>query len=89
MTNPTHLAVALRYRPKTMLAPIVLAKGRGFLAARVRMFAQRKGVPVMRIPALARALYRECDIDAPVPETLYGQLAPVYRKLYAGGAARR
>lgn len=85
LTNPTEYAVAVQYRPKTMRAPVVLAKGRGFLAGRVRAIAQRAGVPVMRVPPLARALYGECEIDGPVPEALYGQLAPIYRKLYANG----
>ncbi|MGX9720046.1 EscU/YscU/HrcU family type III secretion system export apparatus switch protein [Stenotrophomonas acidaminiphila] len=83
LTNPTHYAVALQYRPRTMRAPIVLAKGRGFLAARVRSVALRKGVAVIPAPPLARALYRLCEIDAPVPESLYGQLGPIYRRLYA------
>ncbi|MQP74718.1 flagellar type III secretion system protein FlhB [Stenotrophomonas sp. MYb238] len=83
LTNPTHYAVALQYRPRTMRAPIVLAKGRGFLAARVRDIAMRKGVVVIPAPPLARALYRLCEIDAPVPESLYGQLGPIYRRLYA------
>lgn len=87
LTNPTHYAVALQYRPKTMRAPIVLAKGRGFLAGRVRDVARRAGVTVMPAPPLARALYRQCDIDAPVPEALYGQLGPIYRRLYAMKAA--
>ena len=85
LTNPTHFAVAVQYRPKTMRAPIVLAKGRGFLASRVRALAERNGVPIVRSPVLARALHRQCDIDAPVPESLYGQLAPIYRQLYASG----
>ncbi|HVJ38119.1 MAG TPA: EscU/YscU/HrcU family type III secretion system export apparatus switch protein [Stenotrophomonas sp.] len=89
LTNPTHYAVAIRYRPQTMRAPVVLGKGRGFLAARVRAVAGRAGVPMMRRPALARALYRDCEIDAPVPEALFGMLAPVYRELYASGRARR
>ncbi|MBN8800767.1 MAG: EscU/YscU/HrcU family type III secretion system export apparatus switch protein [Stenotrophomonas acidaminiphila] len=83
LTNPTHYAVALQYRPSTMRAPIVLAKGRGFLAARVRQVALRRGVAVIAAPPLARALYRLCEIDAPVPESLYGQLGPIYRRLYA------
>ncbi|HEY0199041.1 MAG TPA: EscU/YscU/HrcU family type III secretion system export apparatus switch protein [Rhodanobacter sp.] len=83
LTNPTHYAVAMQYRPGSMRAPIVLAKGRGFLAVRVRALAARHGVPVVRSPQLARALYRECDIDAPVPESLYAQLAPVYRQVLA------
>lgn len=83
LINPTEFAVALQYRPKTMRAPVVLAKGRGFLAARVRAIAMRKGVPILRSPKLARALYRECEIDAPVPEELYGSLAPIYRQIFA------
>lgn len=85
LTNPTEFAVAVQYRPRTMRAPVILAKGRGFMAGRVRAIAQRSGVPVMRVPPLARALYRDCDIDGVVPESLYGQLAPVYRQLYASG----
>ncbi|WDM67817.1 EscU/YscU/HrcU family type III secretion system export apparatus switch protein [Xanthomonas cucurbitae] len=82
VTNPTHYAVAVQYRPQTMRAPIVLCKGRGLLAARVRSAAQRASIPVVRMPSLARALYRQCPIDAVVPEELFGALAPVYRKLY-------
>ncbi|HEU0153496.1 MAG TPA: EscU/YscU/HrcU family type III secretion system export apparatus switch protein [Arenimonas sp.] len=89
LTNPTHVAVALKYRPRTMRAPIVLAKGAGFLAARIRSVAARKGVPIQHSPALARALYRECDIDGPVPESLYGELAPIYRRLLGGNLKER
>lgn len=81
MTNPTHLAVALQYRPKTMLAPVVLAKGSDRVAARMRVLARRKGVPMLRSPELARALFRECGIDQPVPAHLFESLAPVYRWL--------
>jgi flagellar biosynthetic protein FlhB len=82
LTNPTHYAVAMQYRPATMRAPIVLAKGAGFLAARIRDVAGRHGVPLVRSPELARALYRDVDVDAPVPEALYGQLAPIYRRMF-------
>jgi len=81
MTNPTHVAVALRYRPKTMRAPVVLAKGSDRVAARMREIAQRSGVPMLRSPELARALFRECGIDQPVPGHLFEPLAPVYRWL--------
>ena len=69
--------------------PVVVAKGRGFLAGRIRALAGSAQVPVLRMPALARALYAECDIDGPVPEALYGQLAPIYRQLFAQGRAAR
>jgi flagellar biosynthetic protein FlhB len=83
LTNPTHVAVAIQYRPATMRAPIVLAKGAGFMSQRIRDVATRHGVPILRSPALARALYKEVDIDAPVPEALYAKLSPVYRWLFA------
>ena len=81
LTNPTHLAVALKYRPKTMRSPIVLAKGSDAVAARMRMSATQAGVPLLRSPELARALYKACKIDQPVPHELYKTLAPVYRWL--------
>lgn len=88
LTNPTHVAVALRYRPGETLAPVVVAKGAGVLSARIRALASRHRVPIVRVPALARALNRECEIDGMVPPGLYAELAPVYRELWAskGGA---
>jgi flagellar biosynthetic protein FlhB len=83
LANPTHYAVALKYSPESMRAPIVLTKGTGYMAARIRDIAGRNGVPIMRSPALARALYREVEIDHPVPELLYARLAPVYRWLFS------
>lgn len=87
VTNPTHVAVALRYRPGETLAPIVLAKGAGFLSGRIRRLATRHSVPMVRRPALARALYRECAIDGMVQPSLYAQLGPIYRELWAQGRA--
>lgn len=81
LTNPTHLAVALKYRPKSMRAPVVLAKGSDKLAAHIRMVAARSGVPCLRSPELARALFRECKVDHAVPSHLFKSLSPVYRWL--------
>lgn len=89
LTNPTHYAVALQYRPASMRAPIVLAKGAGFMSHRIREVARRHGVPILRQPALTRALYRECELDAPVPESRYVELAPVYRWLFARRGGER
>ncbi|MDQ1120680.1 MULTISPECIES: EscU/YscU/HrcU family type III secretion system export apparatus switch protein [Pseudoxanthomonas] len=83
VTNPTHFAVALKYLPLTMRAPIVLCKGRGLLAAQIRKIAHEARVPVVSSPALARLIYKQCGIDAPVPEEAYGQLSPIYRKILA------
>lgn len=88
LTNPTHVAVALRYRPGQTLAPMVMAKGAGTLSKQIRRLAAKHGVPIVRMPALARALYKDCEIDGPVAEAHYLGLAPVYRKLWASGAPR-
>jgi flagellar biosynthetic protein FlhB len=81
LTNPTHLAIALKYRPKTMRAPVVLSKGSDAVAARMRTIAAQSGVPCLRSPELARALFRECKVDRAVPGHLYKSLAPIYRWL--------
>lgn len=83
LTNPTHVAVALRYRPGETLAPVVIAKGAGALFRRIRAVAARHGVPIVRSPKLARALYRECEVDGMVPADQYKSLAPIYRELWA------
>ena len=81
LNNPTHLSVALQYRPSSMRAPIVVAKGTDGLALRMREIAWRTGVPQLQSPELAQALFRTSRIDAPVPDALFTQLAPVYRWL--------
>ncbi len=88
LTNPTHVAVALRYRPGETLGPVVVAKGAGMLAQRIRTLALRHSVPSLRMPPLARSLYKACDIDAVVPESSYAELAPIYRNLWARKGAR-
>jgi flagellar biosynthesis protein FlhB len=79
LTNPTHVAIALQYRAARMQAPIVLAKGSGWLSARIRKLGGRHGVPVVRSPALARALFKACAIDEAVPAHLYAEVGHVYR----------
>jgi flagellar biosynthetic protein FlhB len=81
LSNPSHLSVALQYRPSTMRAPIVIAKGTDGMALRMREVAWRAGVPHVHSPELARALFRITRLDAPVPEPLFVQLAPIYRWL--------
>ncbi len=83
ITNPTHYAVALQYRPANMRAPIVLAMGRGLLAQRIMTLARQKGVPVLRRPPLARMLHALADINAPIPELTQTDVARVYRWILA------
>jgi flagellar biosynthetic protein FlhB len=83
ITNPTHLAIALRYRPEEMGAPKVLAKGAGFIAEKIREVARAKGIAIVENKPLARLLYKQVEIGREIPEALYravaGVLAYVYR----------
>jgi len=83
ITNPTHLAIALRYRPNEMGAPRVLGKGAGFIAEKIREVARSKGIPIVENKPLARLLYKQVEIGREIPEALYravaGVLAYVYR----------
>lgn len=67
VTNPTHYAVAFRYDLVVAPVPIIVAKGQGLKAQRIREVAESAGVPVMRVPALARALYRHGQVGKMVP----------------------
>ena len=75
--NPTHFAVALRYRPNIDAAPVVLAKGQDELALRIVRVAENAGVTVMENVPLARALYAQTDINHEIPPELYGAVAEV------------
>lgn len=80
--NPTHFAVALRYKPEQDNAPIVLAKGQDELALRIVKVAEENGVPVMENVPLARALYAGAELDREIPAELYGAVAEVLVYLY-------
>jgi flagellar biosynthetic protein FlhB len=77
ITNPTHLAVALRYEHGVTPAPLVVAKGRGVLALQIRREASRAAVPIVHSPRLARALYKEVALDGYVPEAWYPPVARI------------
>lgn len=81
VTNPTHLAVALRYE-RGDPAPRVLAKGADVLAAKIRRAARTHGVPVIEDVALARALHRRCGVGQVIPAALYEAVAVVLALAY-------
>lgn len=66
VTNPTHYAVALKFDPKTMEVPIVVAKGSGFLAKQIRKIALENNIPIVEKKALAQALFKTVEIGQPV-----------------------
>ena len=82
VTNPTELAIAIQYDPKTMAAPIVLAKGAGTIAQRIRRLALEHGIPIIEKKPLAQALYREVDINHPVPRDKYAAVAEILAYVY-------
>jgi len=81
ITNPTHLAVAVRYE-KSMEAPVVVAKGAEQLARRIRESALEHGVPLVERKDLARALYRSVDVGGSIPPDLYQAVAEILAYVY-------
>jgi len=77
VTNPTHIAVALKYDPLVAPAPIVVAMGERLLAQRIKDIAHKAGVPVVENKPLARALLAGAKLGSPVPPALYVAVAEV------------
>jgi flagellar biosynthetic protein FlhB len=82
ITNPQHFAVALVYDQAGSGAPVVLAKGQGEMAARIRELAEEESVQMLRMPLLARALYFTCEIKEEIPEGLFVAVAQVLAYVY-------
>ncbi len=82
VTNPTHFAVALDYDAAKMAAPVVVAKGRGELALKIREIAAEANVPRVEAPPLARALYVHVEVGEAIPPGLYTAVAEVLAYVY-------
>ena len=82
VTNPTELAIAIQYDPQTMAAPVVVAKGAGVLAQRIRRLALENNIPVVERKPLAQLLYKEVDVGRPVPDQSYAAVAEVLAYVY-------
>jgi len=82
ITNPTHYAVALKYDPKEMVAPILLAKGPDLVAKRIREMAEEHDVPLVSNPPLARVLYDTVELDQPINPEHYRAVAEVISYVY-------
>ncbi len=90
IVNPTHYAIALRYDQGVMTAPTVVAKGRNFLAARIRQRAIQNQVPIIENPPLAQALYKSVEVGQDIPPHLYRAVAEILAYIFRimGKAAR-
>jgi flagellar biosynthetic protein FlhB len=82
LVNPTHVAVALHYEARTMDAPVLLAKGADLMAERIVQIGRSYGVPIVRRPAVARAIYATVKPGQPIPQALYLAVAEVLALLY-------
>ena len=83
ITNPEHLAIALRYERGTMAAPVLLARGADSWAAEMRSLARRHSIPIYERKPLARQLFRIGQIGQPIPADCYVDVARVYADLEA------
>jgi flagellar biosynthetic protein FlhB len=77
ITNPTHIAVALKYDPLVSSAPVVVAMGERLIAQKMKEIAYKAGVPVMENKPLARALLAGARVGQPIPPALYVAVAEV------------
>ncbi|CAL7963439.1 Flagellar biosynthetic protein FlhB [Alphaproteobacteria bacterium] len=77
ITNPTHYAIALKYEIDSMLAPIVLAKGKDLLALEIKRIATEHSIPIIENPVLARALYMSVEVDQTIKYEHYKAVAEV------------
>lgn len=82
VTNPTELAIAIKYDFETMPTPIVVAKGAGVIAARIRRLGLENGIPIVERKPLARALYKEVEVGDVVPTNHFAAVAEVLRYVY-------
>lgn len=79
VTNPTHYAVAIKYEEETMDAPVVIAKGRDYIALKIREIAQDNKIPIVENPPLARSLFNNVNLDEEIPYEHYQAVSEVIR----------
>jgi flagellar biosynthetic protein FlhB len=82
ITNPTEIAVALKYEPQEVSAPYVVAKGERLIAQKIRQIAEEHNIPIVEDRPLARALFKMCDVGQMIPVHLYRAVAEVLAYVY-------
>ena len=82
ITNPTHLAIAIKYDSEEGIAPQVVAKGSGHLAERIREVALEHSVPIVEKKELAQAMYAAVEVGDYVPEQFWQALAEILAYVY-------
>lgn len=82
IVNPTHYAVAIKYRHDSMATPVVVAKGKNYLALRIRKCAIEHDVPLIENPPLAQALYKHVQVGQEIPPNFYRAIAEILAYIY-------
>ena len=82
ITNPTHLAVALKYDKETAEAPVVIAKGADYLAEKIKEVARENRVEIVENKPLARMLYYNVELGQQIPPELYQMVAEILAYVY-------
>ncbi len=83
ITNPTHIAVAIRYDSKEMDAPMVLAKGQELIAQKIKELGRENNIPIIENPPVARLLHSKVEIGSSIPEDLFKAVAEVLAHVYS------
>jgi flagellar biosynthesis protein FlhB len=89
ITNPTEYAIALKYEPGLMRAPVVVAKGRNLIAQQIRQEAVWHKIPIVENPPLAHALYRAVKVGQAIPPALYVAIAQILAFIFRAQARSR
>ena len=82
ITNPTHIAIAIRYNSLEAPAPIVIAKGADRVAEKIKEIAREHKIPIRENKPLARALYKQVDIGDMIPEDMYQAVAAILAQIW-------
>jgi flagellar biosynthetic protein FlhB len=82
ITNPDHIAVALAYDQLRMFAPVVIAKGAGFIAEKIKEIARKNNIPIIENKPLAQVLNKMVKVNEVIPENLYKAVAEVLAYIY-------
>lgn len=77
ITNPTHIAIALKYNPEKYAAPILIAKGQDYVATKIREIAKEHGIPIVENKPLARAMFKTMELGQVIPRELFAAVAEV------------
>jgi flagellar biosynthesis protein FlhB len=82
IVNPTHFAVAIRYKHDEMSTPVVVAKGKNYLALRIRKMATEHQIPIVENPPLAQGLYKAVEVGQEIPPEFYKAVAEILAYIY-------